>query len=169
MIFRARLIHLQRRLSFVRATLTYQQSLKCKECNPIISVVFLCSCADALKLAKGDWQRIKTFYERYCPNSDEFRIAPIRYSRNCKQPLIPAPFDKAIYCIYKEFRVKYIHEGIKHLRPEDSDFFYVRLKDEYGVRDCYEICLSEVVSWFERITFESLLNMLTTEQSTAIA
>ena len=147
--------------NFVRATLLYKQALKCKECNPTVAMVLLCSCADALKLAEGNWKRIKTFYETYCPDDDEFRIAPIEYYPNCKLPRTPAPFDKAIYCIYKKFRVKFVHEGINHIRAEDNiDFLYVRLKDENGVCGYCKICFPEVVNWFEKITFESLFAML---------
>lgn len=126
----------------------------------------LCSCAEATQLERASFKRFMTFYERYCPNSPQFRNAPIEYYPNGKLPRKPAPFDKALRCVYKQFRNPFVHEGIKHLRTEDNiDFSFdkVEYKEEgkkgkvvYYVK----INLPEILNWFEKITFESLFAML---------
>lgn len=151
------------RWNFVRATLLYQQSLKCKECNLNIAMVLLCSCTDAIQLKgeRNSYNNFMEFYKRYCPNSPQFRNAPIEYYPNCKLPPTPAPFDKALHYMYKQFRNLFVHEGIKHLRAEDNNgFLYDKLKDENGVYNYYKINLPEILNWFEKITFESLFAML---------
>jgi hypothetical protein len=106
-------------------------------------------------------KNIITFYKTYCPDSRQFRIAPIEYYANCKLPLKPAPFDKILYYIYKRFRCGFVHEGIRQLRAEDNiDFLYDKIKGENGVYDRYKINKPEILNWFEKITFESLFAML---------
>jgi hypothetical protein len=158
------------KLNFVRATLLYQQSLKCKECNPNVEMVLLCSCADAIQLKgeRNSYNNFKEFYMRYCPSQfkdSQIENLPIEYMYNGKPPMKTAPFEKALYFIYKQFRNMYVHEGIKRLRAEDNiDFLFDKLKDKNGVNDYYKINLPEILNWFEKITFESLFAMLMTNK-----
>lgn len=145
--------------NFVRATLLYQQSLKCRECDPNTAMVLLCSCAEAMQLEESSYKRFMEFYARYCPS--RFRNSPIEYMPNGKPPLKTAPFEKALRFIYKQFRNMYVHEGIGHLEtvPEGIPWqpFYDRIKDE---DDVYEVDKVKIVEWFGKITFESLFAML---------
>jgi len=89
--------------NFVRATLLYQQSLKCKQCNPNVAMVFLCSSAEAMQLKNKPEKRFIEFYKRYCPI--RFRkSSPMEYMPNGKPPMVPAPFDISLHCIYELFR-----------------------------------------------------------------
>jgi len=144
--------------NFVRATLLYQQSLKCKECNLNVAMVLLCSCAEAMQLEETAEKRFKEFYERYCPS--RLRNPPIEYMPNGKPPMVTAPFDIALHCIYKLFRCFFVHEGIKHLRPEDNiDVLYDKIKIEDKIYTV-KLYLPEITNWFEKTTFESLFAML---------
>jgi len=150
--------------NFVRATLLYQQSLKCKECNPNVAMVLLCSCADAIQLKgeRNSYNNFMEFYKKYCPNSPQFRNAPIKYYTNGKLPRKPAPFHKALHYIYKQFRCLYVHEGIGHLDflpempMEHTLFDKISAEDP----DIYSIDMLKIVGWFEEITLESLFAML---------
>jgi hypothetical protein len=145
--------------NFVRATLLYQQSLKCRWCNPNITMVLLCSCADAIQLKETFYKRFMEFYKMYCPS--RFRDSPIEYMPNGKPPLKTAPFEKALHFICKQFRNMYVHEGIGHLEisPEHivTHTFYDKIK---GENDIYKVDMLKVVEWFGKITFESLFAML---------
>lgn len=150
--------------NFVRATLLYQQSLKCEECNPNVAMVLLCSCADAMQLEETSYKGFMDFYKTYCPSRFQNSLtenSPIEYMPNGKPPLKTAPFEKALHFIYKQFRNMYVHEGIGHLEmlPERrvEHTFFDRIK---GETDIYAVDMLNVVEWFGKITFESLFAML---------
>lgn len=66
--------------NFARAVLLFQQHLKCKDCNPNVGMVLLCSCADALQLVgdKGkSKENFRALYLRYCPS--KYRTPPITW------------------------------------------------------------------------------------------
>jgi len=149
--------------NFVRATLLYQQSLKCTECNPNIGMVLLCSCVDALQLVGGENKskaNFMSFYKKYCPKS--LRVPPMEYYHNGKTPAVTAPFEKTLTFIYKRFRCLYVHEGIGHLDflpempMEHTLFDKISAEDP----DIYSIDMLKIVGWFEEITLESLFAML---------
>jgi len=146
--------------NFVRATLLYQHSLKCENCDPNIKMVLLCSCADALQLVGDDrrsYQNFMHFYKTYCPS--QFRIAPIKYFG--KMPLATVPFEKAIRFIYKRFRCLYLHEGVKQLTEVPKWIMsHESIDGIKGEKDIYVVDLLKISEWFGKITFESLFAML---------
>jgi len=153
--------------NFVRAVLLYQQSVKCSKCNPNVGMSLLCSCADAIQLV-GEGkpkENFMKFYLNYCPLS--LRTSPIKYFPEGK--LLPspltAPFEKALHYIYKQFRCLFVHEGIGRLdiAPEIEGVIMIpfplmdKIKKE---KDVYLIDLDKILSWFDRVTIESLSTML---------
>jgi len=150
------------RWNFVRASLLYQKALKCKECEPNVAMVLLCSCADAVKVAgegAGSRNNFKALYMNYCPSGS--RLVPIRYYPNGNPPLQDVPFERALDLIYAKFRCLYIHEGIGNLElpPKDMELFMHTWLDKYG-NDIYNIDILRILEWFSNITFESLCVML---------
>jgi hypothetical protein len=147
--------------NFVRATLLYQQAVKCGDCNPNVGMVLLCSCANALQLVgEGKpWENFKEFYLTYCPA--HFRTPPIEYYPNGKIPRTTAPFEKALRYIYKQFRNLFVHEGIGYLitAPDGIDWhtLYDKIKNE---NDVYSVDMMKIAEWFRQITFESLFAIL---------
>lgn len=148
--------------SFVRATLLYQQSLKCKACNPNVGMALLCSCADTLQLVAEDKSRANfmEFYQKYCPAS--YQTPPIKYYKDGKLPQTTAPFEKALHFIYKRFRCLYVHEGIGHLGavPKDAITWHTLFDGIKGEKDIYAVDLLKISEWFSQITLESLFAML---------
>jgi len=150
--------------NFVRATLLYQQYLKCKECNPNVGMVLLCSCADALQLVAEDRlskANFMEFYLRYCPAYLRTH-SPIDYYKDGKLPRATAPFEKALHFIYKQFRCLYVHKGIGHLEtaPLEDTAWHTLLDRIKGEKDVYAVDLPIISEWFGQITFESLFAML---------
>jgi hypothetical protein len=151
------------RWDFVRASLLYQQALKCKGCEPNISMVLLCSCAEALKIAGRGFglshRNFKQFYLKYCPYS--LRKPPMKYYPNAKPPMQMVPFDKALDFIYAKFRCLYVHEGkgrLEHLPPGVvwiGSLLLDKYKNEY-----YSLDTVKIHDWFEEITLESLFSLL---------
>ena len=67
----------------------------------------------------------------------------------------------ALDVIYTKFRCLYVHEGIGHLSavPENVALTGSFLLDRYnGI--AYILDTIKIHNWFEKITFESLHNML---------
>jgi len=148
--------------NFVRASLLYQQALKCRSCEPNIAMVLLCSCADALKVAgknAGSHKNFSTFYLKYCPLT--LRAPPLKYYPNAKPPAITAPFDKALDFIYSKFRCLYVHEGKGRLQPLPKDITIAAslLLDKYD-KEYYSLDTIKLHEWFEKITLESLYELL---------
>ncbi len=150
--------------NFARAVSLFQHYLKCKECNPNIGMVVLCSCADALQL-KGSKGKSKAnfieFYLRYCPS--EYRRMPIEHLSREKTDKETIAFDrKTLDYIYQTFRCSYIHVGIENLYslPKNiySHYLIGRFEKE---KDFFTLDLVEFPKWFEKVTFESLYVMLT--------
>ena len=149
-------------MNFVRASLLYQQALKCKDCEPNVAMVLLCSCADAVKVAgegAGSKNNFMTFYMKYCPSGS--RVAPMKYYPNKHLPLQDVPFQRALDLIYAKFRCLYVHEGIGRIQlpPEDMNLFMNTLLDKHR-NDIYSIDILRILEWFSRITLESLYAML---------
>jgi len=147
---------------FVRGILLYKQALKCRECDPNVAMLLLCSCADAIKVAgknAGSHKNFKDFYLKYCPST--LRIPPIEYYPNSKPPSVVAPFDKALDFIYSKFRCLYVHEGKGRLEnlPEGITWVGSSLLDVYK-KELYTINTLKILDWFEKITLESLYNVL---------
>jgi len=147
--------------NFVRASLLYQQALKCKSCEPNIAMVLLCSCAEALKVAgrkMGSHNNFSSFYLKYCPSS--LKVPPLEYYPNAKPPAKTAPFDKALDFIYGKFRCLYVHEGKGRLEPIPKDIAVIGsfLLDKYD-KEIYRLDTIKLHDWFEKTTLESLYNM----------
>jgi len=149
-------------LNFVRASLLYQQALKCRGCEPNIAMMLLCSCADALKVAGekvGSHENFSSFYLKYCPSN--LRVPPLEYYPNSQPPAKTSPFDKALDFIYSKFRCLYVHEGIGHLEPLLKGITiigsFLLIKYDNKV---YSLDTIKLQDWFEKITLESLYNML---------
>lgn len=150
------------RWNFVRASLLYQQALKCKGCEPNVAMLLLCSCADALKIAGegvGSRKNFRELYLKYCPSG--LRVAPINFYPNRRPPLQDVPFGRALDLVYSKFRCLYVHEGIGKLElpPEDMKLFMHTSLESYG-NDIYHIDILRILEWFANITFESLRAML---------
>ena len=152
--------------NFVRAVLLYNQAVKCRKCNPNVGMTLLSSCADALQLV-GEGKpsaNFKKFYLSFCPT--EIRTPPIELYPNGKLPRITASFDKALHYIYKQFRCMYVHEGIGYLETAPDGIDWHTLCDKIkGEKDIYSVDMMQIANWFEKVTFESLYVMLTTENS----
>ena len=119
-------------------------------------MVVLCSVSEAIQLEETSNKRFMEFYMRYCPS--RFRYSPIKYYSNGKRPPKPATLYKTLHYIYKQFRCLFVHEGIKHLRPEDNiDVLFDKIE---GEDDAYAIDLPKILDWLEKATFESLFAML---------
>jgi hypothetical protein len=149
---------------FVRSSFLYQQALKCKKCNPNIAMSLLCSCAEALKLEgknAGSQQNFKELYLKHCPTS--LRTPPIEYHQNMSINPVTAPFDKALYYIYKRFRCLHLHEGIDRLHNltvhGKTIHIGASLMDKLG-NDAYAVDLLRILDWFLEITFNSLFDIL---------
>jgi len=147
---------------FVRASLLYQQALRCKSCEPNIAMVLLCSCADALKTAgknAGSRKNFKHFYLNYCPSA--LWVSPLKYYPNLKPPAVIAPFDNALDFIYSKFRCLYVHEGKGRLQllPKDITIIGSFLLDMYE-NIPYSLDTIKLSNWFEKITLESLYKLL---------
>ncbi len=152
----------EKKWAFVRGSLLYGQSLKCKNCNPNIALLLLCSCADTLKLAgqnAGPKRNFKQLYLRYCPMN--LRTPPIEYYPNKIPPRVIVPFDKALDYIYTKFRNLYTHEGIGRLGnlPTNDNIFWYGLLDVMG-NDTYDVDMLKILEWFSEITMESLFAIL---------
>jgi len=148
--------------NFIRASLLYQQSLKCKNCEPNVAMVLLCSCADAMKVAgpnAGSRRNFKQLYLRHCPKDK--RDSPMKYYPNNKPPAQPVPFNKALDFIYSKFRCLYVHEGIGRLElpPRDFEWFKDALLDKYN-NEIYAVDIIKILEWFTDITLESLYDIL---------
>lgn len=148
--------------NFVRASLLYQQALKCKGCEPNIAMALLCSCAEALKVAgkkKGSHKNFISFYLTYCPSA--LGVPPLEYYPNAKPPAKTAPFDEALDFVYAKFRCLYIHEGKARLAPVPKGIgvFGSFLLDKFD-KEYYRVDTIKLHGWFEKITLESLCNML---------
>jgi len=148
--------------NFARASLLYQQASKCKDCEPNIAMVLLCACADALKVAgknAGSHKNFSQFYLKYCPSN--LRVPPLEYFPNAKPPPVTAPFAKALGFIYSKFRCLYVHEGKGRLSPipRGIGVFASLLLDKYD-NEYYHLDTIKLHDWFEKITLESLYNML---------
>jgi hypothetical protein len=154
--------------NFVRATLLYQQSLKCEKCNPNVAMVLLCSCADAMQLEETSHKGFMAFYKTYCPAQFQNSLvenSPIEYMPNGKPPLKTAPFEKALHFIYKQFRSMYVHEGKGHLEILPEHIMAHNFWDTIeGENDIYVVDMLNLVKWFGKITFESLSAMLINEK-----
>lgn len=147
---------------FVRASLLYQQALKCKSCEPNIAMVLLCSCADALKTAgknAGSRKNFKDFYLNHCPSA--LRVPPLNYYPQLKPPAVVASFDKALDFIYSKFRCLFVHEGKGRLSqlPKGIAFIGSFLLDMFE-NIPYHLDTIKLTEWFERITLESLYELL---------
>jgi len=149
--------------NFVRASLLYQQALKCKGCESNIAMLLLCSCAEALKIAGTGFglshRNFKQFYLNYCPSS--LRKPPMKYYPNAKPPPQMVSFDKTLDFIYAKFRCLYIHEGKGRLEPLPPGIKWIGsfLLDKYN-NEYYSLDTIKVHDWFEKITLESLFNLL---------
>jgi hypothetical protein len=148
---------------FARATLLYQQYLKCKDCNPNIGMAVLCSCADALQLKGGKGKsraNFVEFYLKYCPK--EYRKTPIEYLSREKRNSETIPFDeRTLKYIYQEFRCSYIHVGIGSLEPLPENIHYhYRMGKFEKEKNFFTIDLVDFPKWFEKVTFESLYAFL---------
>ena len=167
----------------MRAILLYQQSLKCKNCNPNVGMVLLCSCADALQLV-GDQrskENFKALYMKYCPS--KYRKPPITYLSkekplklkdspskdrtqeitylSAEKPFERVPFEEAILHIYQKFRCPYIHEGVENLEILPKNVYAHPCIDKFKKKnDLLLVDLIKLRRWFEEITFESLYQML---------
>ena len=149
--------------NFARAILLYQQYLKCKDCNPNVGIVVLCSCADALQLKGGKYYskaNFSEFYSRYCPT--EYRKMPIEHLSREKRNSETIPFDKrALDYIYQEFRCSYTHVGIGSLEPLPENIHsHYRIGKFEKEKDFFTIDLIDFPKWFEKVTFESLYALL---------
>jgi hypothetical protein len=151
--------------NFARAVLLFQKYLNCKECDPNIGLVVLCSCADALQL-KGGRGKSKAnfieFYLKYCPS--EYRKLPIEYLSRDKRNIETIPFDqKTLGYIYQKFRCSYIHVGIGNIMPLLKNIYSHHALGKFEKEiDFFMVDLVEFPKWFEKATFESLYAMLTT-------
>lgn len=148
--------------NFVRASLLYQQALKCKNCELNVAMLLLCSCADAMKVAgenAGSHNNFKKFYMDYCPSN--LKVPPIKYYPNGKPPTQIAPFDKALDFIYSKFRCLYVHEGKGRLRPlpPGVEWFAAPLLDIYK-DEYYNVDTLKILEWFSKITVESRYNIV---------
>jgi len=148
--------------NFARAILLYQQYVKCKDCEPNVALVVLCSCADALQLIGGEHRsraNFKEFYLKYCPL--EHRKMPIEYLSREKRNSATMPFDERMLgYIYQEFRCSYIHVGIGSLEPLRERVHPFRLGKFRKEKEFFMIDLAEFPKWFEKATFESLYAFL---------
>jgi len=148
--------------NFVRASLLYQQAIKCKDCEPSISMVLLCSSAEAVKVAgkkAGSHKNFCSFYLKYCPVTQ--KVPPLEYFPNAKPPPVTASFNKALDFIYAKFRCLYVHEGKELLEPipKNIGIFASLLLEKYD-NEYYHLDTIKLHEWFEKITLESLYNML---------
>jgi len=161
--------------NFARAVSLFQQYLKCKECNPNIGMVVLCSCADALQLVGSKYKskaNFIEFYLRYCPTeyrnpdyrSPESQRMPIEYLSREKRSAEIIPFDKkTLTFIYQKFRCSYIHVGIGNIQPLPKNIYSHHSIEKFEKeKDLFMLDLVEFPKWFEKVTFESLYVMLTT-------
>lgn len=76
---------------------------------------------------------------------------------------VTAPFDKALYYIYKRFRCLHLHEGIDRLHNltvhGKTIHIGASLMDKLG-NDAYAVDLLRILDWFLEITFNSLFDIL---------
>ena len=149
--------------NFARAVSLFQQFLKCKDCNPNVGMVLLCSCADALQLKGGKFcskANFIEFYLKYCPH--EYRLMPIEHLSREKRNTETIPFDKkTLDYIYQTFRCSYVHVGIGNLMPLPKNVYSHHLLGRFEKeKDFFMLDLVEFPKWFEKITFESLYEML---------
>jgi hypothetical protein len=149
--------------NYLRASVLYQNAIKCRRCNPNIATLLLCSCADALQLV-GDEGKSKanfmTFYMKFCP--PHLRTPPIDIYLDGKLPKTTAPFDKALNYIYKRFRCLFVHEGIGFMgiTVPEGIVWNDLLDGIKGEKDFYSVDMLKISNWFDQITFESLFAML---------
>lgn len=154
----------EKKWRFVRSSLLYKQALKCKKCNPNVAMSLLCSCAEALKLRgknAGSQQNFKELYLTHCPT--RLRTPPMEFHQNMSVNPVTAPFDRALYYIYKRFRCLHLHEGIDRLTNLTIHGITIQigssLVDKLGT-DAYAIDLLRILDWFLEITLNSLFAIL---------
>lgn len=155
----------KKKWDFVRASLLYLQALKCKDCDPNVAMMLLCSCADAMQLVgrKKPHRNFNKFYLDYCPCT--LRSPPIDFYLVGKSPSRQkASFKEALEYIYENFRCLYVHEGIGQLKspPRGVHLLGNELIDklEKTSKKCYIIDLVKVPNWFAEITNKSLYKIL---------
>jgi hypothetical protein len=149
--------------NFARASLLYQQALKCGKCSPEIAMVILCSSAESLKIAgrkSGPRPNFLSAYLTYCPQ--QFRTPPLKFFPNAKPPPITASFNQALNFIYARFRNLYVHQGKGRIGPKKirgvkifASLLLEKYKNQY-----YHLDTFKLHSWFELITYESLYSIL---------
>jgi len=86
----------KKKWDFIRAILLYKQAMKCKDCEPNVAMVLLCSCADAMKVAgekASSHINFKKFYMDCCPTN--IRNPPIGYYIG-KPTIQTASFEEAL-------------------------------------------------------------------------
>lgn len=149
--------------NFVRASLLYQQALKCGKCDPNVAMLLLCSSADSMQLVGNGkpWRNFEKFYKDYCPSG--LRNPPIKYYPTLKPPLIPrdVSFEEALDYVYAKFRCLYTHEGIGRLElpPKGIKLIGSKMLDKFKDKH-YVIDLVSILGWFTSITRESLSKIL---------
>jgi hypothetical protein len=149
--------------NFVRASFLYQQAMRCRGCEPNIAMGLLCSSAEVLKVVSKkrgfSHKNFSSFYLKYCPST--LRVPPLEYFPNAKSPPVTASFSKALDFIYDKFRCLYVHEGKGLLEPipKNVGIFASFLLDKYD-NEYYHLDTIKLHEWFEKITLESLSNML---------
>jgi len=155
----------KKKWDFVRANFLCQQALRCKDCEPNVAMVLLCSCAEAMKVAgaKGSHNKFKKFYLNYCPSS--LRVPPIKYYLDGKPSTYNnASFDEALDYIYAKFRCFYVHKGVARLElpPKDVHLIGNELIDKLqkNSNKSYVIDVLNILGWFSTITKESLYKIL---------
>ena len=149
--------------NFVRASVLYQQALKCGKCDPNVAMLLLCSSADSMQLTgkRKPWGNFEKFYRDYCPSGS--RNPPIKYYATLKPPSIlrDASFEEALDYVYARFRCLYTHEGIGRLElpPKGIHLVGSKMLDKFRDKH-YVIDLLSVLGWFASITRESLSKIL---------
>ena len=148
---------------FVRAGLLCQQALKCKNCEPNVAMVLLCSCAEVIKVdsSKGSHHNFKKFYVDYCPSN--LQVPPVKYYSDLKPPftLYDASFEETLDYIYSRFRCYFVHRGIGRLElpPTGVTLVGAELMDKFHGK-VYVIDKINVLEWLAKITDESLFKVL---------
>ena len=156
--------------NFVRAGLLYQQALKCKDCEPNVSMMLLCSCADSMKLVgrKKSRENFKKFYKEYSPIASS--NPPIKYYLDANpSSYSDASFEEALDYIYVRFRSLYTHEGRGLLElPKGDSLIGYELMDklEETSDKCYVIDILKILNWFATMTKDSLRNILSHQKRT---
>jgi hypothetical protein len=143
----------EKRINFSNACLLYQKAVKCKACEPNISLLLLCSCANAIKVIskkRESRKNIVEFYLVYCPHK----------LRN-ELPISRASFEDTLDLIYKKFRNPFVHEAKELFEQAPNHtvkMAMIKYKNKF-----YPLYISNnsVLNWFEKVTYKSLCNYLT--------